>query len=276
MTSKKKNLQVPRHSPPSAAAATAASTNQRGSKVPSASQCPHPSNKSFPATATNKNNKSQASHSSSSAAATTSTNQRGSKVPLQHPEKNLPSKSQQKQPPPPSTTSTTEKWATSKAKQYLEKELKDANSRFHKMSIDAIHAEIDCFRRFPLKNFKTNYKNLKTKIEATAARVEFDNKAVQEHKIKYPRQPTTKKGHPHWDTHPAKVDLENDVRDGTANIKAPMDLWITKKSYQQFPPDIFSKRVQAEKQKQRGASFWVEKRNRQGMKQRLSEVQEVK
>ena len=41
------------------------------------------------------------------------------------------------------------------------------------MSIEQIHATNDCFKVFPLKNFKTNYNNLKRRIEATAARVEL-------------------------------------------------------------------------------------------------------
>jgi hypothetical protein len=89
---------------------------------------------------------------------------------------NLPSveraqTTQRKQPQPPKPT--TEKWAASEGKKYLEKELKDASSKFHKMSIEQIHATNDCFKVFPLKNFKTNYNNLKRRIEATAARVEL-------------------------------------------------------------------------------------------------------
>jgi hypothetical protein len=128
--------------------------------------------------------------------------------------------------------------------------------------------EHNCLEGFPLKNFKTNYKNLKARIEATAARVEFDNNAVQQHKIKFPRQPITKRGYPHWDTHQAKEDLENDVRNGITHKKYPLELRASKNSYQEFPPDIFCKRVHAEMAKQRGAAFWVEKRNRAAMKQR--------
>jgi hypothetical protein len=192
---------------------------------------------------------------------------------------NLPSveraqTTQRKQPQPPKPT--TEKWATSEGKKYLEKELKDASSKFHKMSIEQIHATNNCFRGFPLKNFKTNYNNLKRRIEATAARVEFDNNAVREHAKKFPRQPKTNGGYPHWDTHQAKKDLERDVCNGIACLHTPRELWATNKFYQEFPPDIFCKRVHAEMQKQRGAAFWVEKRNRAAMKQRLTEVGEIK
>jgi len=144
------------------------------------------------------------------------------------------------------------------------------------MSIKDIHASDDRFSGYPLKNFKSNYKNLKKKIEEMTARVELDNKAVREHHKMYPRPSTTKRGYPHWDTHPAKEQLENDVRNGTANEKTPRELWMANDTYKEFPPDVFCKRVQAEKQKQRGDAFWVEKRNRKAMKERLVEVGEIK
>jgi len=57
--------------------------------------------------------------------------------------------------------------------------------------------------------------------------------------------------------------LENDVRNGITHKKSPLELQASKKSYQEFPPDIFCKRVHAEMAKQRGASFWVEKETEQ-------------
>ena len=126
------------------------------------------------------------------------------------------------------------------------------------MSIDQVHTTNDCFKGFPLKNFQTNYKNLKARIEVTAARVEIDNNADQEHAKSFLDNPK-QRGYLHWDTHQAKIDLEMDVRDGIACQKSPRELWATNKCYQDFPPVIFCKRVHAEMQKQRGAAFWVEK-----------------
>lgn len=168
------------------------------------------------------------------------------------------------------------KWSASEGKKYLEEELKDATSRFHNMNINDIHASDRRFNVYPLDNFRTNFRNLKKKIDATNERVEFDNRAVSAHKINYPRPTTTHVGYPHWNGHPAKKHLEDDVRDGTADKMRPQALRDTRQSYKEFPVTVFCQRVHSEKQKQRGAAFWVEKRNRKGMKQRLEEVAETR
>ena len=168
------------------------------------------------------------------------------------------------------------KWEKSEGKKRLKKELWDANSRFHNMSTKEIHASDRCFSVYPLKNFTTNLRNLKKKIEATKAHVEFDNKAVAEQKRLFPRKPNTKRGYPHCFGRPAKEDLEDDVRDGTAEKMWPRKLRMTRLSYQEFPSDVFCKRVHAEKRKQREAAFWVDKRNKKAMKKHLKEVAEMK
>lgn len=151
-----------------------------------------------------------------------------------------------------------------------------ATSRFHKMNIKDIHASDHHFNVYQLDNLRTNFCNLKSKIGATNERVEFDNRAVSAHKINYPRPTTTHGGYPHWNGHPAKKHLEDDVCDGTADKMLPQALRDTRQSYKEFPVTVFCQRVHSEKEKQRGAAFWVEKRNRKGMKQRLEEVAETR
>lgn len=166
-------------------------------------------------------------------------------------------------------------WKGSQGKIYLERELRDVSSRFHTMSIKEIHASDRCFSLYPLKNFTTNFNNLKRRIAETNARVEFDNRAVSEHKRNFSRPHTTHGGYQHWNGHSAKKQLEDDVRDGIADKMTPQELWNQRDVYKEIPPAVFCKRVHSEKQKQRGAAFWVEKRNRKGMKQRLEEVDEI-
>ena len=118
-------------------------------------------------------------------------------------------------------------------------------------------------------------KNFKKRIDATNLRVEFDNRAVLLHKAIYQRPPKTHRNYPHWNGHPAKKYLEDDVRNGIADIMAPKSLRGTREPYKDFPTDVFCKRVNSEKQKQKADAFWVEKQNRKGMKQCLAEVSEV-
>jgi len=167
-------------------------------------------------------------------------------------------------------------WAKSEGKKILQKELANVNSSYHGMSINEVHQSNPHFSVYPIKNFTTNYKNLSKKIETNKIRAEFDNKAVSEHKTKFPRKPNTKGGYPHWNGHNAKELLEKDVRDGTVNEMPPRELRKIREPYTEFPVKIFGKRVHSERRKQREASFWVDKRNRKALKKHMKEVAERK
>jgi hypothetical protein len=64
-----------------------------------------------------------------------------------------------------------------------------------------------------------------------------------------------KQGYPHWNNHPAKQHLEDDVYNGIADTMIPSQLRMTRRSYQDFPPDIFCIRMHAKKRKQREQTF---------------------
>ena len=175
-----------------------------------------------------------------------------------------------------SPTKSLVKWEKSDGKKMLKKELWDVNSRFHGMNIKDIHSSDARFSVYPLKNFTTNYKNLKKNVDGLRAQVDFDNHAVSQHKKSYPRSSHTKRGYPHWNDHPAKQHLEDDVYNGIADTMLPSQLRMTRRSYQDFPPDIFCVRVHAEKRKQREQTFWVAKRNKTAMKRHLQEAAEMR
>ena len=167
-------------------------------------------------------------------------------------------------------------WKNSNGKKLLKKELWDVSSRYHSMSIKDIHASDECFSAYPLKKFSANFKSLKTKLDQLRAQVEFNNQAVSEQKKLFPRSPTTKRGYPHWNDHPAKVHLEDDVHNGIADTMLPRELRMTRLTYQEFPEDIFCVRVHAEKRKQREQTFWVAKRNKSAMQRHLKEAAEMR
>ncbi len=167
-------------------------------------------------------------------------------------------------------------WKNSDGKKLLKKELWDASSCYHRMSIKDIHASNERFSAYPYKNFSANFKNLKKKIDQLREQVEFDNQAVSKHKKLYPRSPTTKRGYPHWDNHPAKEHLEDDVHNGIANTMPPRELRMTRLIYQEFPEDIFCVRVHAEKRKQSEQTFWVAKQNKTAMACHLKEAAEMR
>ena len=168
------------------------------------------------------------------------------------------------------------KWSKSSGKKYLQEELWDITSALHSMNIKEVHASDDRFNIYPLKNFTTNFKSLKNKVDGLRVQVNFDNQAVLQHKELYPRSPNTKRGYPHWDGHPAKQQLEDDVFNGIADTMLPKNLRLTRKSYQEFPESIFCVRLHAEKRKQREQTFWVAKRNKLAMSRHLKEAAEMR
>ncbi len=68
----------------------------------------------------------------------------------------------------------------------LQKELWNVNSRFQSMNIKDIHSSDVRFSVYPLKNFTTNFRSLKKKVDELRVQVNFDNLAVSQHKKMYP------------------------------------------------------------------------------------------
>jgi len=131
------------------------------------------------------------------------------------------------------------KWEKSDGKKFLKKELWNLDSAFQSMSIKNIHSSDPRFSVYPLKNYTTNFRNLKKKVDGLRVQVDFDEQAFSQHKKSYPRSSHMKRGYPHWNGHPAKEHLEDDVYNRIADTMPPSELRMTRTSYQDFPPDIF-------------------------------------
>jgi hypothetical protein len=74
----------------------------------------------------------------------------------------------------------------------------------------------------------------------------------------------------------AKQHLEDDVCNGIADAMIPSQLRMTRRSYQDFPPDIFCVRVYTKKRKQIEQTFWVAKRNKTAIKWHLKVAVEMR
>jgi hypothetical protein len=140
-------------------------------------------------------------------------------------------------------------------KKMLKKELWDPSSRYHSMKSKDIHASNERFSSYPLKNFTTNFKSLKKKVDELRLRVEYDNLAVSQHKKMYPRVPASTQEYPYWDDHLAKKALEDDVFNQIAGGVLPSKLRMTRSCYQDFPSNIFCVRDHAESRKQQEQTF---------------------
>ncbi len=54
------------------------------------------------------------------------------------------------------------------------------------MKINDIHASDERFSSYPLKNFTTNFRSFKKKVDEWRLQVDFNNLAVSQHKKMYP------------------------------------------------------------------------------------------
>ncbi len=167
-------------------------------------------------------------------------------------------------------------WKNSNGKKFLRKELWDISSCYHGMSIKEIHSSDDRFSVYPLKNFTTNFKNLKKKVVRLRAQVDFDERALSQHMTSYPQSSHTKRDYPHWNDHSAKQHFEDNVHNGIEDTMLPSELRMTWQSYQDFPPDIFCVRVHAKKRKHREQTFLVAKQNKTVMERHLKEAAEMR
>jgi hypothetical protein len=62
------------------------------------------------------------------------------------------------------------------------------------MDADEVYKSDPLFMQYKIKNFRTNFKNLKEKVEKEKECIEFDQVAFDKEKAKYERNPTTLQG----------------------------------------------------------------------------------
>ena len=163
------------------------------------------------------------------------------------------------------------KWQYSEAKLKLKKDLLDKNSPIHKMSVKSIWDD-PAYKMYPM--FPNYYHALKNKVESEQKEAHLDDIKAKRHINNNPRKTMNKRGYPHWDGHPAEKLLEVDVCRKLHLSMKPSELHKTRKEYEQFPVHIFAVRVNREVMKQRAAKFWAYKRNKEGMKKYLNEIEE--
>ena len=167
-------------------------------------------------------------------------------------------------------------WQHSEAKKDLKKLLEDQNSSIKCKSVPEIYQSDKRYEEWGQKKFEKHYKILKEQVAEKKRRVKQDDIAAAEHKKNFPRGAETKRGYPHWNTHPAKEMLETDIANGLHKEKKPRQIRKTRDEYKVFPKAVFVKRVHHEITKQSAAKFWGIKRNKKGMKRYLEDIEKRK
>ena len=157
-------------------------------------------------------------------------------------------------PPPP--------WRTSAAKALLERLLSDESSHIHQFTtVEEVYESEPLFKLYPLKNFKTNYKNLKRSVKQERDAIQFDQAAFDREKELFPRNETTNKGNLFWDRHEAQRLMAEDVTSGRTLQMKPSALRETRAEYQEFPLAILRRHKYQEETKVREGVYWQKKRN---------------
>jgi hypothetical protein len=161
-----------------------------------------------------------------------------------------------------------EPWAKSKAKQLLAKLLADEASYIHgnEMDVVKIYNSDSLFKQYKIENFKTNYRNLASKIELERSCVEFDKQALAKEKQKFPRNEQTERGYKFWDGHEAQRLMREDVKEKRTIGMKPNDLRESRIEYKEFPLEILREHKYQEERRQQGTVYWQKKRNDEARK----------
>ena len=149
----------------------------------------------------------------------------------------------------------TPKWRNSHEKEVLWRDIVE-----YKVPVDMAAEEVyemhdGIYKKFELKHFKTNLKNLHAAIEKDRERMYHDSAAYYSDMTKQ-RPPRSQTNKPHWNTHVAKDLLEIDLDDGLNMIMAPMELWATRSEYQEFELEVFCKHIHQAVGARRKKQYW--------------------
>ena len=115
---------------------------------------------------------------------------------------------------------------------------------------------------------------MKARVEAEKKQAHIDNIKAERHIKNNPHSYLNKRNYPHWHKHPAKGYLEVDVANKVHERMSRRDLHKSRGAYMAFPFEVFTVRVSSVIDKLRAAKFWAYKRNKQGMKKYLQDVEE--
>ena len=131
----------------------------------------------------------------------------------------------------------------------------------------------DWFKKYPKHRFVDNLKRLKKSIESHGKVIEEDVRLIQTELAALNLSEHTKRGYPHWHTHPARKLLTEDLKSGRNTGVKPQAFQSTRTEYKEFPPDIFRKHIYQENRKQREMPLKIAKRNQLAQKNHQQEVE---
>jgi len=184
------------------------------------------------------------------------------------PEKKKGNQEKKKDDEPPS-------WVSSKAKAALRRLHLDDDNPVHSKSAEEVYALHPEFQLYPFPRFKENLKSLRAAVKKEKEIIADDERNFEHDMALFPRKERTSRNEHFWDTHPAKLLLESDLTDmseGKKEILLPSELRMTRSEYQDFSIATFGNHVKRTKRSMREKTYWIPKRNRQGMQKHEEDV----
>ncbi len=166
-------------------------------------------------------------------------------------------------------------WRKSEAKQLLVSLIYSNKRGVARMSPRAIYESNESFQDYPFENFQGYLRTIKDSAKKYDEKARVSEREIWSDLTKFPRNPTTIRGYPHWDTHPANNLLEKDVKDGKADSMKPMDLRDSREEYKEFPLKVFRNHVSQEKRRQREEAGWVFRRNKKGREKHDEKINQL-
>jgi hypothetical protein len=152
------------------------------------------------------------------------------------------------------------KWRNSVAKKILTNEILEGN--IGNQTPSELYDSNDEFKKFPRRNFIANMSKLQQKLEINESNARIDGEAIEHDRKLHPRGEKTAAGYPFWDTSAAKTLLETELSCITTNKMKPIDLWMSRPEYQEFPLKVFRCHVNNMKRKTKASAYWENKNNR--------------
>ena len=136
-----------------------------------------------------------------------------------------------------------EKWANSVAKRILTEDILSSMVQPETQS-QVVYKMRSEYEKWPYKNFVTNLRNLRKKIETDRRRMQQDCEAYgndralyNEHNARMLRSYTP------WHRSKAKESLLDDIKEGKHKHMAPKDLYKTRVEYKAFPLKKFRNHI---------------------------------
>ncbi|KAL7525979.1 hypothetical protein ACHAXR_001251, partial [Thalassiosira sp. AJA248-18] len=167
-------------------------------------------------------------------------------------------------------------WNKSDGKRLLIKLIHDDKSWVHRMTPEEIHQSNPLFANYPFPKFKEYLKCIQSTMATQKEIVRVNEQEIWQEELAFPRENTTDRGYPFWDTHAARGLLQEDVGDGRADEMTPKELQKTRTEYMIFPLHVFRSHIYQEKRRKREEPGWVHKRNKKGQKMHENEVNALK